>query len=218
MQREPGFRRGAGPARARAARPRDAASLVLTRGRGRGASVLLGRRAPRDRFMPDVYVFPGGRVDRGDATLPAASELRAPVAAELAANAGVARARALAVAAVRETFEETGLVLGRRAGATVAPDLRRLTYVARAITPALNPIRYHARFFLADASALSGRLRGNGELLDLAWVPILRALELPTIDVTRFVLREVGEHLAGRRSPGVPLCHYRGTRLRVRRS
>jgi 8-oxo-dGTP pyrophosphatase MutT (NUDIX family) len=217
MQRGPEFRRGAGPARARRTRPRDAASLVLTRGRGRDAEVLLGRREPTDRFMPDVYVFPGGRVDRGDASLPAASELRAPVAAALAAHAGGARGRALAVAAVRETFEETGLLLGRRAGATVSPDLRRLVYVARAITPTASPIRYHARFFQADAAALSGRLRGSGELLDLAWLPIPRALELPIIDVTGFVLHEVARRLSGRSVRGLPLCHYRGTELRVRR-
>lgn len=207
---------GAGGRRA-VARPRDAASLVLIRGRGRDARVLLGRRAPRDRFMPDVFVFPGGRVDRGDARAPVKSELRRPVASRLAAHASAARARTLAVAAVRETFEETGLVLGRRAGAGVEPDLRALDYVARAITPARNPIRYHARFFAADAAAVSGALRGNGELLDLAWFPLREACELPIIDVTGFVLHEVAEQLAGRPRRDPPLFHYRGLRPLVRR-
>lgn len=200
------------------ARPRDAATLVLARGRGPRAEVLLGRREPRDRFMPDVYVFPGGRVDRSDAIHPAASELRPSVASRVArTTASPARARALAVAAVRETFEETGLVLGEREGAGIRPALAPLEFVARAITPAHNPIRYHARFFLADAEGLEGSLRGNGELLDLAWVPIPKALGLDIIDVTEFVLQEVASRLEGRAAPGVPLVSYRGLSRQIRR-
>jgi 8-oxo-dGTP pyrophosphatase MutT (NUDIX family) len=202
----------------RPARPRDAATLVLARGRGRSAEVLLGRRAPRDRFMPDVYVFPGGRVDRGDASCPVASELRPRVAARLARSTpGPRRARALAVAAVRETWEETGLLLGELEGAGIRPSLAPLEFVARAITPSQNPIRYHARFFLADGAELGGVLRGNGELLDLAWVPIPEALELPIIDVTAFVLREVASRLAGGAPRGVPFVHYHGAARRIRR-
>lgn len=168
--------------------------------------------------MPDVYVFPGGRVDRSDASQPAASELRPDVAARLAQTASnPARARALAVAAVRETFEETGLVLGHRHDSGIRPALAALDFVARAITPALNPIRYHARFFLADGEALEGDLRSNGELLDLAWVPIPKALELNIIDVTEFVLREVTSRLDGTAASGVPLVCYRGESRQIRR-
>jgi len=46
-------------------RPSDAASLVLIRNRAAHAEVLMGKRARRHRFLPDVYVFPGGRVERG---------------------------------------------------------------------------------------------------------------------------------------------------------
>ena len=202
---------------ARPRRPRDAATLVLARGRGPDAEVLMGRREPLDRFMPDVYVFPGGRVDPSDATHPAASELRPDVAASLARAAGPARARAIGVAAVRETFEETGLVVGAREGGALLPGLGELEYLARAITPAGNPIRYHARFFLADAERASGAIRSNGELLDLAWVPIPRALELDIIDVTQVVLREAAARLCGTASPGVPLIHYRAGAQRIRR-
>ncbi len=168
--------------------------------------------------MPDVYVFPGGRVDSNDATRPAASELRPDVAARLArTTSNPARARALAVAAVRETFEETGLVLGHRDASGVRPALAELDFVARAITPTLNPIRYHARFFLADAEGLAGDLRSNGELLDLGWVPIPKALELNIIDVTEFVLQEVALHLDGTAAPGVPLVCYRGGSRQIRR-
>ncbi len=171
----------------------------------------MGRRPARDRFMPDVYVFPGGRVDPTDAAHPAASELRPHVAARLHATTAPARARALAVAAIRETWEETGLLLGEPDPEHgLRPDLARLEYVGRAITPATNPIRYHARFFLTDAGELSGGLRSNGELLDLAWLPIPRALELEIIEVTADVLREVAARLGGAPLPGAPFIHYRG--------
>jgi 8-oxo-dGTP pyrophosphatase MutT (NUDIX family) len=97
-------------------------------------------------------------------------------------------AHALAVTAVRETFEETGLALGDRDGGTVKPDLRRLDYLLRAITPASSPIRFHARFFAAEASHFSGTLRGNGELLDLGWRPVGECLKLPIVDVTEYLL------------------------------
>jgi len=200
------------------ARPRDAASLVLYRGRGPDAEVLLGRREPRDRFMPDVYVFPGGRVDPADARRESASELRPDVAAQLEACTPAARARALAVAAIRETFEETGLVVGEESGGALRPGLASLDYVARAITPATNPIRYHARFFRVDGTEARGTLRSNGELLDLAWVPIPDALQLNIIDVTAFVLREVAAHLEGCAPAGVPLVHYRGIRQQITRT
>lgn len=168
--------------------------------------------------MPDVYVFPGGRVDPSDARVPTSSELRREVAAQLARSTAVpARVRALGVAAIRETFEETGLVLGDRDAGGIRPDLAQLDFVARAITPAHNPIRYHARFFLADGEALEGDLRSNGELLDLAWVPIPKALELNIIDVTEFVLEEVASRLAGTAVPGVPLVCYRGGTRQIRR-
>jgi len=168
--------------------------------------------------MPDVYVFPGGRVDRTDATRPAASELRPAVAAQVGRSASSSsRARALAVAAVRETYEETGLLLGERDANGIRPALAKLDFVARAITPALNPIRYHARFFLADGEGLGGRLRSNGELLDLAWLPIPKALELNIIDVTEFVLQEVASRLAGTAAVGLPLVSYRGEARRIRR-
>ena len=94
------------------ARPRDAASLVLLRGQGEGAEVLMGRRARQHRFLPDVYVFPGGRLDPADRRLVPLRALAPAVAARLARHGRPARAIALAAAAARETFEETGLILG----------------------------------------------------------------------------------------------------------
>ena len=167
--------------------------------------------------MPDVYVFPGGGVERGDATAPTTGELRRPVARAASAGGSAELARALAVAALRETWEETGLVFGRVRDGAIEPALDRLDYVARAITPRSSPIRFHARFFQIDARHARGRLRGNGELLDLAWVPLARAASLPMIDVTQIVIAEVGDRLAGRRRRTAPLVCYRGTHRFIRR-
>ena len=159
--------------------------------------------------MPDVWVFPGGGVDRQDAGSPASSELSPAVAAKLEARWSPARARALAIAAVRETFEETGLAFGELVDGQLRPALDRLDYLARAITPALSPIRFHARFFLADAADASGQLRGNGELLDLRWIPIPEAMELPIINVTGFVLQEAARRAAGHPSRRVLSIRFR---------
>lgn len=182
---------------------------MILRGRGGAARVLLGRREPRHRFMPHVWVFPGGRVDPEDARAPASSELSPEVAAKLETRWSPARARALAIAAIRETFEETGLAFGKLVDGELHPDLARLDYLARAITPTLSPIRFHARFFLTDAAGGSGQLGGNGELLDLRWIPIPEALELPIINVTRFVLQEIARRAAGHPSPGVLSIRFR---------
>ncbi|MGE4609451.1 MAG: NUDIX hydrolase [Myxococcota bacterium] len=217
-------RKPAGPLAQRNGRPRDAASLVITQSDGRSSRVLLGRREPRDRFLPDLYVFPGGRVDPGDATRPAASELRADVARRMSRHWSPQRSRALAVACVRETHEETSLVLGEMIGGRLCPSLHHLDYVARAITPAGNPIRYHARFFSVDGAFVKGNPISNGELLDLEWRSFDASLELPMLDVTKFVLQTVARrlgHPAGEELPEcaadeIPLIHYRKTERHIR--
>ncbi len=134
------------------------------------------------------------------------------------------RSRALAVACIRETHEETGLILGEMIDGRLSPSLHHLDYVARAITPAGNPIRYHARFFATDAASLRGELVSNGELLDLEWRSFDASLELPMLDVTKFVLQTVAHrlgHPAGAELPAqaadeIPLIHYRRTERLIR--
>jgi 8-oxo-dGTP pyrophosphatase MutT (NUDIX family) len=199
-------------------RPRDAASLALIRQRDGHAEVLMGRRARRHRFLPDVYVFPGGGVDRGDHRVAPRTPLRPEVAHLLAQSASQARARALGVAAVRETWEETGLALGAVEDGVLRPDLHALDHIVRAITPTASPIRFHARFFVAEGERLQGTLRGNGELLDLDWRPIERCLELPLADITEFVLGELRHWLRTRHPPArAPLFTYRYGRVFVQR-
>lgn len=174
-------------------KPRDAATLILVRG---GREVMMGQRARGHVFMPDKWVFPGGRVDPGDAKLRAVTELT-PETEALLRMGGVVRRppRAFALAAVRETMEEAGLKVGGDAG----PELDKLLFVARAITPPYRPRRFDARFFLADAEAVLADDKPvmGEELLHVRWFSLdeAEALDLPSI--TRFVLKEVRARLAG---------------------
>jgi len=220
---------GAAP-RARALRPRDAATLLIVDTTSGEARVLLGRRRPDMVFMPGRYVFPGGRVDRADRQIAVehdigASDLKKLMVA-MKGTPSEGRARALALAAVRETFEEAGLLIGRplrralahRApgwqafyAAGFAPALAELTFFARAITPPGRPRRYDTRFFCAPAEAIVHRVSvADGELSDLEWhsIPQARTLELPNI--TRVVLEDLGERVAagGLRARDFPVPFY----------
>jgi 8-oxo-dGTP pyrophosphatase MutT (NUDIX family) len=188
-------------------RPRNAATLILVRRDGAEPRILMGRRAEGHVFMASKWVFPGGRMDSGDITAPAATELRPEVVSHPALGASRGVARGLGVAAVRETFEEAGLMLARPATYKkppsriwrdfaergVAADLAALHFIARAITPPGRARRFDARFFLAEASALLhlGPETGDRELDEIAWLRLsdLGGLDLPQI--TRFVLGEV---------------------------
>ncbi len=217
------------PERPRAVRPRHAASLVLIDSSGEEPRILMGRRHARMKFIPDAFVFPGGKLDPGDLLARPATPLRAVTLKALnAAGTRTPLATALALAAVRETFEETGLMLsapghpGAGTGwegfceAGHAAALDGLDFIARAITPASSPIRFHARFFSAPAPQARGDLKGSGELLDLNWYPLSQARKLPLIDVTEFVLEEVAKRVAGSERPRPPLYSYRNERPLVR--
>jgi 8-oxo-dGTP pyrophosphatase MutT (NUDIX family) len=182
-----------GAEKPKASRPRDAATLILVRGK---REVMMGQRAKGHVFMPDKWVFPGGRVDPGDARASAAAELTAETEALLRQGTISRRPpRAFALAATRETREEAGLVLGDERG----PDLSKLQFVARAITPPYRPRRFDARFFLADSEAVLAHdePEAGEELLHTKWFSLdeAEALDLPSI--TRFVLREVRARLGG---------------------
>lgn len=202
---------------AHAAKPRDAASLIVLNRWHRTWRVLMGRRSTRTRFMPEVWVFPGGRVDPADHLAEVASPLRPPVSRRLARHH--THPEAVAVAALRETWEETGLAVGRTAARRLAPDLSRLDYVGRAITPPGNPIRYHARFFSLCWDGRPPSPSGNGELERLTWWRIEEALALPTIDVTDLMLEEALARAASRNAARrAPLfLHYRAGKPVVRR-
>lgn len=197
-------------------RPRDAASLVLLR-HGTGVTeVLMGKRARQHKFLPDVYVFPGGRLDAADLRAQPLRPLPPSVTERLADHCSPRRAQALAVTAVRETFEETGLTLGTLGDSGLRPDLGGLDYLARAITPSASPIRFHARFFLADGGQAEGSLGGSGELIDLHWISLEAALRLPLADVTEFLLGELLRRPAGLAAVA-PVWSYRNGAPLIRR-
>lgn len=198
---------------------RDAATVILTRAAPGGPEVLMGQRGAGAAFMPDKFVFPGGAVDAADADVPLAAPVGQPCAARLAAGADARLAQALAVAAVRELWEETGLVLGT-AGAwpgPVPPDWqgfaatghrptgRGLRYVFRAITPPGRPRRFDARFFLADVGAIRGDAEDFGraadELSHLHWVPVATARKLNLPFITEVVLAEVAALIGHEAAP-----------------
>ncbi len=216
--------------RGRSVRPQDAATLILLR-RGRGEPrVLMGQRSASHRFMPNLFVFPGGKVDAGDSRLRPPRDLHPAVLERLTRSCSPARARGLAMAAIRETWEETGLVVAERDSPTLKtrsprwreflqydanPCLDALQLVARAITPPYHHRRFDARFFMADADVIQvepqGVLQGSGELLHLHWVSLEDARSLPLPEVTRMVLAEVQRRVReGQRpeDPG-PFIHYR---------
>ncbi len=199
----------------RAVRPRDAATLIIVRHDGPKPRVLLGRRAANHKFMPNKFVFPGGRVDPGDSRIRPPLDLHPAVMRRLCKGCSETRARALALAAIRETYEETGLVLGEPHSPTIRtrsrhwadflqydvnPRLDILHFVARAITPPYRNRRFDARFFMADAEHIQGEIHerpeGSGELLQLHWVTLSRAMEIEQLPlITRAVLQEVETRL-----------------------
>ena len=186
------------------AHPRDAATLILVRQDASAPRILMGRRSGGHDFMPGKWVFPGGRIDRADYRGAALTDLQPEVAADLAGSARLQRqdgarlARALAFTAVRETFEETGLVIGRSGQEGLRGDLGSLSYIARAITPPARHKRFDARFLMADAERLESLdPQDSRELGEVAWFTLAECLELDLPTVTRAVLGVVESRLQG---------------------
>ncbi|WP_439814742.1 NUDIX hydrolase [Zavarzinia sp. CC-PAN008] len=207
-------------------RPRHAASLLLVDRSGPEPKVLMGRRAPRNKFAPDIFVFPGGKLDPADRAMTPGTPLRPDVAQRLGPMG-----TALALAAVRETFEETGLLIGVAAPAHpvpspswaaftasgLAPALDGIDILARAITPTDSPMRFHARFLVADSANVQGSLGDSHELLDLGFRTIDESLRLPVWDVTEFMLAELRSYLNSGSST-FPRLSYRKGRADIRRA
>ena len=220
-----------------AVRPKEAATLLIVRRDAKHPRILMGKRAAGHKFMPNKFVFPGGRLDPADSRVKAHKGLRAPVERKLLdrmrGGPSTGRAQGLAMAAIRETFEETGLVIGKQLSEPlqtrnpewqayynehVAPDLSKVEFIARAITPPYRTRRFDTRFFTIDAEEIRGDMhdtdRASGELLELHWLEIDEARELDLPNITRMILGELEERLAlpkpaQARRP-VPFVHFRG--------
>lgn len=205
-------------------RPRDAATLILIRRDASAPRVLMGKRSGRHDFMPDKYVFPGGRVDPSDGRVVAFTELSERATRRLRVQSR-RLPRSLALTAIRETFEETGLLIGRNAempakaptgwqplyDLDIAPCLEGLEFIGRAITPPYRPKRFDARFFMAEAEKvlIDDRPPLDGaELHDLQWVTLNDSMDLDLPNVTRFMLGEIGERLKGKTDLRPPFLRW----------
>lgn len=207
---------------------RDAATLVIVDRSAGEPRVLMGRRRPDLLFLPNVFVFPGGRVDEADADAPSADELLPDEAALLRlsrdghAPYSASLVRSLPLAAVRECFEETGIAAGTHASAASAaassgiwapfvglgilPKLSTLRFFARAITPRARPRRYDTRFFLLDAGEIVRRgAPVDEELSEIGWFTLGALPELQMLGITKIVIGEVANVLAN----GLPVAGER---------
>ncbi len=187
---------------------RDAATVILLRRTAGGAHVLMGQRGTGAVFMPDKFVFPGGAVDPEDAARAPGARLDPGTARRMAVPEVADLPAALAVAAIRELWEETGLRLGHPAeraapdwpGFEIRPRTEALRLVFRAVTPPGRPRRFDARFFVAEADDLAGGAddfsAASGELRHLQWIGLGEARRLPLPFITEVVLSEVAARLA----------------------
>jgi 8-oxo-dGTP pyrophosphatase MutT (NUDIX family) len=197
---------------------RNAATVIVLRDRMSDPAVLMGQRGAKAAFMPNKFVFPGGAVDAEDASVPLGTQLPELCRQRLTEQAPEELHHALAVAAIRELWEETGLVLGSPGdwAADIPQDWQSfsqtghlpaahgLQFVFRALTPPGRPRRFDARFFLVDAEHIVGDLddftHASDELSHLQWIRLedVRKYDLPFI--TEVVLAEV----AGRAKDPTP--------------
>ena len=196
-------------------RPVDAATLIVLDRSGTSPRVLMGKRHDGHKFMPGKFVFPGGRTERLDSSVPLASDLTPSVVQALMTRtprASLVGARRLALAALRETFEETGIIIGTKQdairgkapltgpwadflGSGYVPDLAAIRFHARAITPPRRPKRFDTRFFIVEAERISHQIDGvvstESELTELAWLTLKETADLPLPAITRVILADL---------------------------
>lgn len=198
-------------------RPKDAATIIVLHRQAKTIRVLMGRRSADHAFLPGMLVFPGGKTDRSDYYAPFGQNLHPQVMAKLMVNmrgrASARRAQALALSAIRETYEETGVLLGNSCANPpamrnaawrdflshgVLPDLFPLRLIARAITPPRFKRRFDARFFAVFDDAIVSKVAvPDNELIDPTWLTIEEARDHPLPDITRTILGELEQRLAG---------------------
>jgi len=188
---------------------RDAATVIVLRDRYDTPRILMGQRGAKAAFMPNKFVFPGGAVDAGDADVASARPLPEICRQRLREDTEGDISDALAIAAIRELWEETGLILGKSgtwqetpppdwhgfAASGHLPDAKPLQFVFRAITPPGRPRRFDARFFLVDAQDIASDLddfsAASDELSHLQWITLDEARSFDMPFITEVVLSEI---------------------------
>jgi len=220
--------------------PKDASTLILLDRSGPSPKVLMGKRHQRHTFLPGAFVFPGGSADASDRKMPVAAALDPRAENKLMLHTrrpSTDKARGLAVAAIRETFEETGLLLGTKRGSSraapegpwqafseagILPDLSSMHFIARAITPPRRKRRYDTRFFTCDVSAIAhkidGKVGADFELTELVWLPLDAIKEkIELLAISEIVLRDLQRQIEAGFSHDLPVPFYRvlhGKRVR----
>lgn len=190
-------------------KPKDAASLIIIRNYKKNIYILMGKRPNTSRFMPGVYVFPGGGLEKIDFSCRKYFKINIKPHRNKLKTRDESHALALFYTAVRETYEETGLYLSRKANKnfnssilkglfkynydrySLIPDISKLIFFGRAITPSIIKKRFHARFFISYYENFNGVLRTNGELEDLKWVELKEAKKKKIADVTEFMIEQL---------------------------
>lgn len=188
---------------------RNASTVIVIRDRMHEPSILMGQRGAKAAFMPNKFVFPGGAVDADDAHIPLATPLTPQCAARIGEDVDASLAHAIPVAAIRELWEETGLILGTKgewqgdvppdwesfAATGHLPHAEPLQFVFRALTPPGRPRRFDARFFLLDVDEVASDpddfAAASDELSHLQWVPLTQARSFDMPFITEVVLAEV---------------------------
>lgn len=209
-------------------RARPAATLILIDRTGKEPKVLMGKRNPANKFMPGKFVFPGGQLDPEDRQMPAAGALDPHVESRLAHVRGKSNARAIAMAGIREMFEETGLVIGASSeGESISapdggwsdfarhgllPNLEAVHFIGRAITPPRLPRRFDTIFLAAEATDVAARIEGfvgpDKELVELDWLTLPEAFDLDLAMVTMVMLHELTDRIAAGFSHRLPVPWY----------
>lgn len=191
---------------------KDAATMILVRHDSDVPRILMGQRSKGHVFMPNKYVFPGGRVDEEDALIEAIDEMDNHLEEKLQVKNPERTPSTFLLTAIRETFEETGLIVGKAVDQNtpipddlpsdwrsyyeqnVRPSLEGFVFIGRAITPPQRPRRFDARFFMANAHNVLADNRDavdGAELSDLNWLSLEEAMQIDLPKVTEFMLEEV---------------------------
>ena len=188
---------------------KDAATIVIVRKENNKYKILMCQRGKDAVFMPNKFVFPGGAYEKNDSLVPFSKPLPDEEKTLLSLKSSMSRSESLAATVIRELWEETGLKIAesyhwnnlRIHGwddfykNNIAPDVSKLKFFFRAITPVGRPRRFDARFFICFAEDLHCNLddfsKASSELSHLQWIEIKKTEDFDLPIITRIVLKEV---------------------------
>tara|TARA_B100001057_G_scaffold490856_1_gene579945 strand:+ start:1300 stop:1983 length:684 start_codon:yes stop_codon:yes gene_type:complete len=202
---------------------KDAATIVIVRKQNNKHKILMGQRGKDAVFMPNKFVFPGGAYENNDSLVPFSRPLPDKEKALLSLKSSMPRSESLGATVIRELWEETGLKIvnsyhwnnlrihgwGDFYKNNIAPDVSKLKFFFRAITPIGRPRRFDARFFICFAEDLHCNLddfsKASSELNHLQWIEIKNTEKFDLPIITRIVLKEVNFIIKmGNNKKGVP--------------